>query len=63
MAKQKVIWSYNGVRVTRRWLEFNYGKAWVNECTIQAEAFFRVNPSMAYDFGNGVAAVSAGSVH
>lgn len=62
MAQQKIIWSYNGIRVTRRWLEFNYGRQWVSDVSMQAEAYFRSSQQLALDFGNGVVAISAKGV-
>ena len=58
MAQRKIVWSYNGISVSRRWLEFNYGKAWVNASALQADAYFRKTNQIALDFGNGIVAVS-----
>ena len=53
-AKKRYTWYYYGVKVTRKWLDFNCGVLFVNNLVSQADVFFRTNPRGVYDFGNGI---------
>lgn len=53
--RKKYTWFYNGIKVTRRWLEFNYGKALINEFQQQADVYFEsVGNKGLYSFNNGI---------
>lgn len=52
--RRKYTWYYNGIKVTRRWLEFNYGRRMVADFTLQADVYFSRNPRGMYHFNNGV---------
>lgn len=57
MARRKYTWMYNGIKVTKRWLEFNYGTVLVADWVSQADRFFRVNPNGTLFLGNGVSCI------
>lgn len=52
--RKKYTWFYNGIKVTRRWLEYNYGSILVDEFQRQADVFFERAGNGLYQFDNGV---------
>ena len=54
MGRNKYTWYFNGIKVTRRWLEFNYGRRLVNEFIMQVNVLSVSVPHGSYAFNNGI---------
>ncbi len=53
-SRREYTWFFNGIKVTKRYLLYNYGSARMNEFQQIADVYFASVGSGLYDFGNGI---------